>query len=386
MSKDFASNADAVLHPGCLLITATGVGSAGRVLLLTDDAPMVADAHVTVLTVNDIQDAAYLCAYLQSPIGKQQLLRLHRGSSRQIEIYPEDILAVLVPEIDATVRSSIGTRWLQAADAVRRSRGAVNEAEAQILDVGGVQPRTYYGNDKTWSTDLSALSVGGRRIDAEYAFPPIERLRRDLLAHGAIPLRDLVISVGKGFQPEGYTGDGPTRVIKSKDVHYPDLDLAECSRTDDDDWPSYLRGGELLLNSTGQGTLGRSTVVPPRRTNDPLLIPSVDLLVLELDRAVVVPEYVALFLNSDVGRSLTEALQTGSSGQQHLYPDHFGAIPVPLPRDAAGQPDLGRQRATVAIAERRLTALRDARRVAAELDHEFLDILGVPVDLSLVPA
>ena len=36
----------------------------------------------------------------------------------------------------------------------------------------------------------------------------------------------------------------------------------------------------------------------------------------------------ALYLGSNIGRTLSESLQTGSSGQQHLYPIHFDHLPV----------------------------------------------------------
>jgi type I restriction enzyme S subunit len=225
-----------------------------------------------------------------------------------------------------------------------------------------------------------------RRIDAEYASPAIERLRECVVKAGALPLSALTSSVRKGVQPERYIDDGPVRVIKSKDVNYPELDLDACETTDGTDWPYYLRGGEVLLNATGEGTLGRAGVVPANFDDERPMIPAVDVYVLEVDHSTVLPEYLALYLNSTIGRRLTASLQTGSSGQQHLYPVHFPLIPVPLPRTRSGRPDLGWQKQTIAIADTRVRALAAARTIGARLDEEFLDVIGTPVDLSMLPS
>jgi type I restriction enzyme, S subunit len=384
VSARFAhANERAQVRPGSLLVTATGVGSAGRTFVKLDDEPMIADAHVTVLPTVDLESAAFLCAYLQSPIGRQQLLQRRRGSSRQIEIYPQDIVSVLVPKLKPAERRSIGDRWLAAITAVAASADAVLDAQRRITAVVGELPAVRT-DDRTWTQPLSVLK-SARRIDPEFATPAIRRLRQALADGGAVPLAELLTSVRKGVQPEHYDEDGPVRVVKSKDVHFPELDLTLCERTTSDDLPYSLEGGEVLVNMTGQGTLGRATVVPVDAARDGALIPSVDVYALGVDRSMVLPEYLALFLNSPVGRILTESLQTGSSGQQHLYPVHFTQMPIPVPRTEFGDPDHAWQAEIVAIAEARNSALRDARHTAAELDAEFVQRLGVPVDLAIIP-
>jgi restriction endonuclease S subunit len=278
VSREFATaNPQALVPYGSLLITATGVGSAGRTFVKLDRTQMLADGHVTIVALESLARASYLCAFLQSPIGRQQLLRLRRGSSRQIEIYPDDILSVLVPPLTVERRRSISRRWLKAAENVRESSASTREAEARIAAFVGFN-ESFEGSssDSTWSLNVS-----------------------------------------------------------------------------DDERP---------------------------------MIPAVDVCVLEVDRSTVLPEYLALYLNSAIGRRLTASLQTGSSCQQHLYPGHFSLIPVPLPRTRDGRPDLDWQQRTVAIADRRVRALAAARRVGAKLDEEFLAAVGTPVDLSVLPS
>jgi hypothetical protein len=120
---------------GSLLITSTGVGSAGRSFAYFGNEKLVADGHVTVMPLrcSDI-DGAHICAYLQSPAGRQQIIRLHRGSSRQIEIYPEDLLSLRIPWPTEADRNTIGQKWLSAVKSVEDSRAYVRST-SQSLDI-----------------------------------------------------------------------------------------------------------------------------------------------------------------------------------------------------------------------------------------------------------
>jgi hypothetical protein len=116
-----------------LLITSTGVGSAGRTFFFTGDEPLVADGHITVLPIKgSVVEGAYVCAYLQSSAGRQQLIRLHRGSSRQIEIYPVDILTLQIPMLEESERARIGEDWLNAVNGLVAARNALRQTEQRI--------------------------------------------------------------------------------------------------------------------------------------------------------------------------------------------------------------------------------------------------------------
>lgn len=385
VSKKFAAeNPHAAVVAGSLMITSTGVGSAGRTFLKLDRERMIADAHITVLRVANPTDAAFLCAFLQSPIGIQQLLRLRRGSSRQIEIYPDDITTLLVPRVGRRTRESIAKRWTASVRAVRASAAAISKAEQRIIST---LDQCSIGREleaRSWDLSVGTL-VAGRRIDAEYCTPRIHELRDRIYRAGAVPLTELILEAKKGLQPSTYLAGGSVHVIKSKDVHYPEFDLSLCDTTDEDEWPYFLSGDEVLINMTGIGTLGRAMVVPKASAQATALIPAVDVMAVTIDSSIVLPQYVALYLNSSIGRQLTTSLQTGSSGQQHLYSSHFSEIPVLMPRTRSGKPDLAWQRKTIDLAERRKSALQSARAIGAELDSLFLDELDVPIDLSTVP-
>jgi hypothetical protein len=136
--QEYVAESEAVntarIPRGSLLITSTGVGSVGRSFAYFGNEELVADGHVTVMPLrcSDI-GGAYIIAYLQSPAGRQQIVRLHRGSSRQIEIYPEDLLSLSIPWPAEEDRNTLGKKWLSVLKSVEDSRAYVRST-GQSLD------------------------------------------------------------------------------------------------------------------------------------------------------------------------------------------------------------------------------------------------------------
>lgn len=362
------------------------MGSAGRCFYYTGSETLVADGHITILPVSGaIEDGAYVCAYLQSPAGRQQLLRRHRGSSRQIEIYPADFLTIAIPSTSEEVRRKIGRAWLSATEDIERAQKSIREAEGLIEAlVGAAPPELSDVHATVWEESLTRLGVG-RRLDPEHALPDVRALRSAIQQCGSRPLNALITECSKGVQASSYDENGSIRVVKSKDVTFPEIDLVGCERSADEGWVEFLEPGDLLLNLTGEGTLGRAGVMPDVRESDPKTVAAVDVSILKIDRSQAFPEYIALFLNSWMGRRQTVALQTGSSGQQHLYPAHFGSVDVPMRVNIDGSSDLEWQDKVISVADQRRRAIAKARKVATELDDWFDSLIGVPVDLSTIP-
>lgn len=179
------------------------------------------------------------------------------------------------------------------------------------------------------------------------------RLRSSLTKHNARPIGSLVSSWDKGVQPDGYVDDGSVAVVKSKDVVVSGIDIGACERTTPDliQEGGRLREGLVVVNMTGQGTLGRSAVVPA--LDEQQVVASVDLAILEVDEDACVADYLSLVLNSSVGRVQSIAAQTGSSGQQHLYPDQISELLVPLGPSAENPVDLSWQKELVQVVRAR---------------------------------
>ncbi|NEA28315.1 hypothetical protein [Actinomadura bangladeshensis] len=379
-------DSDAMLIPrGSLLVTSTGVGSAGRSFVYFGREKLTADGHVTVMPLRcSDTDGAYICAYLQSPAGRQQVIRLHRGSSRQIEIYPDDLLGLQIPWPSGEARQAIGQQWLSAANAVEKSRSSVQSAEAAIEKFLGIKKDDIEAvREAPWEARSGSLSLGSR-LDAEYLAPQINALRRSIVSMGGMKMSALIKQVTKGVQPDFYDPSGPILVVKSKDVNFPDFQLDKCERTFGI-FSSYLRKGDVLVNMTGEGSLGRACAFPDLGDSEQDAVASVDVAVLQVNRADILPEYLALFLNSWMGRRQTTALQTGSSGQQHLYPAHFREIVIPLKYHDDGNADLRWQQDIVDIANERSRASTASADTGRALDGWFGNYINEHVDLGTIP-
>jgi type I restriction enzyme M protein len=226
--------------------------------------------------------------------------------------------------------------------------------------------------------------MSARRLDPEHTAPDVQKLRGLLDKVGAVSLHSLATSIAQGVQASQYSDEGAVRIVKTKDVRFPSLNLAACELAHDDGWETPLERGDLLINTTGEGTLGRAGVMPD--IDDAPTFAAVDISILKIDPTKALPEYVALVLNSWIGKRQSLALQTGSSGQQHFYPLHFRSLRVPIPLLDSGEVDLAWQVTVAGVADRRREAMVDAAAAMAEIDEVFAASLGVRADLSTIPA
>jgi type I restriction enzyme M protein len=82
---------DLLIHQGDVLMNGTGVGTIGRCAPYLHAEAAIPDNHVTVLRPKKGLDAVYLSVFLNSMAGQWQVEQRLRGSSGQIELYPNDI-------------------------------------------------------------------------------------------------------------------------------------------------------------------------------------------------------------------------------------------------------------------------------------------------------
>lgn len=334
----FNENSKGQVGKNNLVVTSTGMGTLGRVFCNLYDRPYFADGHITVLQLRDRTQGPFLTAVLQSSIGNQQFEQRQRGSSGQIEIYPEDIVAVLIPRLPPEAVKTIAKRWTEAIQLVEDAQRLYPEAEAELLDRIGWKELVEKPCELFYTESFENLT-SQQRIDAEHYQPKCARLIARLKKLGSTPLADLFASCDKGTQPDEYTEDGEVIVVKSKDVFGQGIDLASCERTSVQAWEdesARLKENDVVVNSTGLGTLGRAGVIPAVSEK---IVASVDLLILHTKADIVDPDYLSLFLNSPAGISQSEQYQTGSSGQLHLYPEHIRQFTIFVPRNGGGRVD-----------------------------------------------
>ena len=104
----FDSKPLAQVAKGDILIASTGKPSIGKVDLMNHDIDMFADGHVTILRISEDRCLKqFLVYYLWSVLGCYQIEKEYAGSTNQIEIYPDQIGNIIIPDIPISTQEQI---------------------------------------------------------------------------------------------------------------------------------------------------------------------------------------------------------------------------------------------------------------------------------------
>jgi type I restriction enzyme M protein len=138
-----------------VLINGTGVGTIGRCAPYLYKQEALPDNHVTILRT-DLLDSVYLSIYLNSIIGKLFVEKYFKGSSGQIELYPNEIAQFQVWDAPDSIQQEIRGK-VEASHKMR-------EQSKQLLEIAktGVERaiETDEATATTWiNHQLEALEV-----------------------------------------------------------------------------------------------------------------------------------------------------------------------------------------------------------------------------------
>ena len=152
----------------------------------------------------------------------------------------------------------------------------------------------------------------------------------EFYAEEAVPLSDVCRFMMRGKHPD-YVDDSPIRALNQKAVrwneiqeehlkyHNPDTDMFDNR---------FLREGDIVINSTGVGTLGRCYYF--RYTPDDMFADS-HLTILRTEEDRLDPEYLYYILSSPEYQKKIENLASGSTGQTELLKRDITSLEVSFP-------------------------------------------------------
>ncbi|GAB3443026.1 N-6 DNA methylase [Phycicoccus ginsengisoli] len=186
---------------------------------------------------------------------------------------------------------------------------------------------------------------GTTRWDCKYWSPEVRSKSAALSASGGTALVDLnQVETRRGRSPQASTyvdePEGYAVVVKagSSVTRYGQVTLEGADWVEKqvfDELPDEvkLQKGDVLLSSTGDGTLGKAAVWDL----DHEAVADGHITILRLDQEVVDPYYLADYLRSGFGQDQIQRLYTGSTGLIELTPEHVDRIVVYLPSLSAQQ-------------------------------------------------
>ncbi|MCP4344874.1 MAG: hypothetical protein GY795_05035 [Desulfobacterales bacterium] len=129
--QGMVSNASVIIQQGDILINGTGVGTIGRCAPYLHDYTALPDNHVTVLRAKGI-DPIFLATQLNSVIGQEQVKKFQRGSSGQIELYPDDIKKFVIWKAPQEIQQKIRDKIKEGHNAKLKSQALLDCAKRAV--------------------------------------------------------------------------------------------------------------------------------------------------------------------------------------------------------------------------------------------------------------
>lgn len=219
----------------------------------------------------------------------------------------------------------------------------------------------------------------GHRLDPRYWNSDVVAGLAELRATAAPNLGDMAVEpVRRGRSPsaDAYVdeADGYALVVKagSNISRFGEVlrrgDFIEKNIFEDFTTDAKIQNGDVLLSSTGSGTLGKCAVY---RSDEPAVADG-HVTIIRLDANLHHPEYVCDYLRLGFGAAQVERLYTGSTGLIEITAEQVKSITIELPGDVATQ-------ATVSDEWRKIEndyrhALDAAERAFASNSARFLSV------------
>jgi len=266
---------------------------------------------IAVLNLRPGWTPGYVAAYLSSRFGQQLA---DREKTEQMNPYlPVGKLGnLLIPRIADVDQEDVDRLIRLAFGELSKRNDALDQAH-NLLDKALRLDQIAFEKRIAYEALLSDVGIS-RRFDSEHHYPAFKAFKESLPDDVALsPLSQHLTFCQRGKQPIYSTVGLP--VVNSKHVQ-PNRVLMDDNRSalPNADANLQIRFGDILLNGTGRGTLGRAAPY----LNERLAVPDNHVTILR--SADLDPVYLSLYLNSAAGQMQVEMHQRGTSGQLELYP------------------------------------------------------------------
>lgn len=142
VNKEFyAKKTDAQLKKGDVLLTSTGKPSIGKIDIFENDDKAIPDGHVSIIRIDSSKyNAKFFVYFIRSVLGYVQLEKEYVGCTNQIELYPDSINGILLPDISLDLQEKIVEeieKKIQEQDLIKAQiniiRGQMNEILENII-------------------------------------------------------------------------------------------------------------------------------------------------------------------------------------------------------------------------------------------------------------
>lgn len=264
----------------------------------------------------------YLAIFLMTSMGEIQCSRGGSGGVQQM-ITLERLRKFIIPSLSEDFYKVIKYKYDSSLHKLEESKSLYSQAEDLLLGELGL--KDWRPKNTLYTTKKFSDFAQSGRLDAEYYQPKYDDLFERLQKVDCKTIKEIQIINYRGFQPE-YVENGKIDVINSKHILEDGLDYENFEKTDEVSFNNAVRAqvkyGDILTYTTG-ANIGRTQVY----LSEKKAMASNHVNMLRVKD--VNPIYLALILNSKIGRMQTEKSCTGSA-QVELYPDDLASFIIPI--------------------------------------------------------
>jgi type I restriction enzyme M protein len=287
------------------------IGRSGFINKLPTDGANITQAMVLIRPWSNEVRAGFLFAFLNTVFAQDQIKRYARPTG-QYNLNLTEVGHLRIPILTEQDQLNIHSLVVSASDSIEKAGALFLQATSLLeteLGLGKFRFRKPVG----FTAQFSEVETS-RRLDSEHFFPEFKSFIQSLPTKITLaPLSQHLTFCQRGKQPRYVESGFP--VINSRHV-YPNRVILEDNRQAVPGLLSELqiRTGDILMNGTGRGTLGR--VAPYLAAENALPDNHVTI----LRSSTLDPVFASFYLNSRAGQMQVEMRQRGSSGQLELYP------------------------------------------------------------------
>lgn len=349
------------------IIIAKGGNSLAKLGLVPEDYKTYALSRDLIALKTDglMRNKYFVWLFLHCDFG-QSLLWRTASQTGQPHLTLPSISALNIPIFSEAFEVIAEKLYRQSEISQSRAVAAYGDAESLLLStisMADFLPKAESINIKSFKDSFGMTG----RLDAEHYQPKYEALYKALAKSNCVfKLGDCLTFNQRGMQPD-YAEEG-LPVVNSKHVQRGHVNMMDnrFAAVPDNTNAAVIKQGDVLMNGTGVGTIGRAA--PYWYSADAL--PDNHVTVLRTE--AFSPICLALYINSIAGQYQVDQHFKGSSGQIELYPTDIANFWCPeLDKSIQQQIDkLAQQSFTLkAKSERLLEAAKRAVEIAIEQDE-----------------
>ena len=335
------------LQIGDIVINSTGTGTLGRIGLFDTNVLngyecIVADSHITVVRCNQSMLPKYVYYFLCSEYQQKTIEENAAGSTNQKELYINTIKEFFIPIPPPQEQRRIVKKIEECFVLINQIEENklslsqfIKQTKSKVLDLaihGKLVPQN--PNDEPVSVLLERIKKEHKpkKLTTDISHYPFEIPENWMW----VKIKDVVTYVQRGKSPK-YSPIKKYPVLAQKCNQWTGITLENALFFEPETFEKYtkdrfLQTGDIVINSTGTGTLGRIGLFDANILGAyEYIVADSHITVVRCNQQLLIPKYVYRFLCSGHQQKRIEDNAAGSTNQKELYIDAIKEFYISLP-------------------------------------------------------